>query len=122
VFAHLLDNAAKFRVPGAAAHVSVASAAGEPGRATIVVRDDGVGIDPRRQERLFEALEKGSPGSEGNGIGLAVVRRIVESHGGRVWVESKGTGEGTAVFLTLPVPPPGARAAAATAGAARPRG
>ncbi len=122
VFDHLLDNAAKFRSPGAAAHVSIEAAPGESGRATIVVRDDGVGIDPRRQARLFEAFEKLDAGAEGSGIGLAVVRRIVESHGGRVWVESKGPGEGTAVFLTLPVPPPGARAAAAaTAGAARPR-
>ena len=121
-FEQLLDNAAKFRAPGAAAHVSVEAGAGEPGRATIVVRDHGVGIDPRHKERLFAAFEKRDPGSEGAGIGLAVVRRIVESHGGRVWVESSGTGEGTAVFLTLPVPPPGARAAAAaTAGAARPR-
>jgi signal transduction histidine kinase len=103
--------------------VRVEAAASEPGRATLVVRDFGIGIDPRQGERVFEAFEKLDPGSEGDGIGLAVVRRIVESHGGRVWMESKGPGEGTAVFLSLPAPP-GARvavAATATAEAARPR-
>ncbi|HEX9185454.1 MAG TPA: ATP-binding protein, partial [Vicinamibacteria bacterium] len=63
--------------------------------------------DPRHHERVFDVFEKLDPRSEGRGIGLAVVRRIVESHGGRVWVESKGPGEGTAVFLTLPAPPAG---------------
>jgi signal transduction histidine kinase len=105
VFEQLLDNAVKFAAPGAAARVTVEAAAGEPGRATLVVRDEGIGIDARHQEHVFDAFEKLDPGSEGHGIGLAVVRRVVESHGGRVWVESKGPDEGTSVYLTLPVPP-----------------
>jgi PAS domain S-box-containing protein len=121
VFEQLIDNAAKFRAPGGAARVWVEAVPGDPGRATLVVRDEGIGIEPRHHERVFEAFEKLDPRSEGDGIGLSLVRRVVESHGGRVWVESKGPGEGTAVFLTLPVPPASARANAATAEAGRSR-
>jgi two-component system sensor kinase FixL len=121
VFEQLLENAFKFRSPGGEGRVRVEAGAGEPGRATLVVRDDGIGIDPRHHERVFEVFEKLDPRSDGHGVGLAVVRRIVDSHGGRVWVESKGPGEGTAVVLTLPVPP-APTDAAATERPARPRG
>ena len=104
-FQHLLDNAAKFRSPSDGGRVSVEGAPPENGRIVLAVRDDGIGIDPRHHERVFDVFEKLDPRSQGRGIGLAVVRRIVESHGGRVWVESTGSGAGTAVFLTLPVPP-----------------
>jgi PAS domain S-box-containing protein len=113
-FQHLLDNAAKFRATPARGRVCVEAAAPESGRVTVVVRDDGIGIDPRHHERVFDVFEKVDPRAEGRGVGLAVVRRIVESHGGRVWVESKGLGEGTSVFLTLPAVPAG-RAAASPA-------
>jgi PAS domain S-box-containing protein len=101
VFQSLLDNAAKFigsRPDGA---VRVEARPGADGTVTLVVRDNGVGIDRRHHTRVFEAFEKLDPRAEGMGMGLAVVRRIVEAHGGRVWIESDGLGAGTAVCVTL---------------------
>ena len=67
------------------------------------MRDNGVGIDPRYQEQIFGLFEQLHPGIEGTGIGLALVRRIVEVHGGRIWVESEGEGCGSTFYVALPV-------------------
>jgi signal transduction histidine kinase len=64
------------------------------------VRDNGIGIDPRHHERVFALFEKLDPKSEGTGVGLALVRRIMEFHGGTIWVES-GT-SGSTFVLRLP--------------------
>jgi signal transduction histidine kinase len=70
------------------------------------VRDNGVGIDPRYHDRVFNLFERLQPeSSRGTGIGLAMVRRIVELHGGRVWVESEGEGRGATFCFTLPGTP-----------------
>jgi PAS domain S-box-containing protein len=66
------------------------------------VRDNGIGIDPRHQAKVFDLFEKLDPKAEGTGIGLALVKRIVGLHGGRVWVESAGFGQGTCFYFTLP--------------------
>jgi PAS domain S-box-containing protein len=119
VFQNLLDNAAKFASPSAEGLVRVEARPIKDGLATVVVRDNGIGIDPKHQERVFGLFEKLDPRQEGTGIGLALVRRIVEAHGGRVWVESEGRGKGSAVCVALPWPPAqGAELAAATAGRA----
>ena len=68
------------------------------------MRDNGAGIDPRYLEKgfgLFERLDHRIPWT---GVGLALVRRIVEVHGGRSWVESEGVGHGSTFFFTLPPP------------------
>jgi signal transduction histidine kinase len=67
----------------------------------IHVRDNGIGIDPELQPLVFGLFHKLDPGSEGEGIGLALVKRIVELHGGRIWVESEGPGKGTTFRFTL---------------------
>ena len=66
------------------------------------VSDNGMGIDPEYHERVFNIFEKLNPQSEGTGIGLALVRRIIETHGGRIWVESEGIGKGSTFCFTLP--------------------
>lgn len=66
------------------------------------VRDNGSGIDRRFHERIFGLFEKLDPQAEGSGIGLAVAKRIVEVHGGRIWVESEGAGTGSSFYFTLP--------------------
>lgn len=68
----------------------------------IFVKDNGQGIDPRYHNRIFEIFEKLDPNSPGPGIGLALARRIVEVHGGKIWVESEGAGQGATFYLTLP--------------------
>ncbi|HYW77944.1 MAG TPA: PAS domain S-box protein [Thermoguttaceae bacterium] len=69
------------------------------------VRDNGVGIDRRYHEKVFNLFEKLDPKSDGTGVGLALVKRIIEVHGGRIWVESEGAGHGSAFCFTLPQRP-----------------
>ena len=69
------------------------------------MRDNGVGIDPRYHDRVFGLFERLDPRVEGTGVGLALVKRIVEVHGGRVWVESEGAGQGSTFCFTLPAAP-----------------
>lgn len=69
---------------------------------TFFVRDNGIGIDPNFQHRLFGLFEKINPHTEGAGVGLALVKRIVEFHGGKIWLQSAGLGHGTTFYFTLP--------------------
>lgn len=66
------------------------------------VSDNGVGIDPIHHKTIFGLFNKLDAKSQGTGVGLALVKRIVEVHGGRVWVESEGTGTGSTFCFTLP--------------------
>jgi PAS domain S-box-containing protein len=66
------------------------------------VRDNGMGLDPSQHQKVFELFYKVDKKSEGTGAGLAIVKRIVEVHGGRVWIESE-VGKGCSVFFTLPL-------------------
>lgn len=71
--------------------------------AVFFVRDNGLGIDPRFHEKVFGLFEKLDAGSEGTGLGLALVKRIVELYEGRIWLESEGAGQGTCFRFTLPL-------------------
>jgi len=99
-FQNLVDNAVKFmgdqQLPRV--EIGVGAAAGER---AFFVRDNGIGIDPRHRHKLFGLFEKLTPGSDGAGMGLALVKRIVEIHGGRIWVESEGAGKGSCFWFTL---------------------
>jgi signal transduction histidine kinase len=70
------------------------------------VADNGIGIAPLYQEQIFNPFRKLDPKTEGMGIGLALVKKIMESHDGRVWVESEAAegqeGGGATFYLTLP--------------------
>jgi signal transduction histidine kinase len=102
VFQNLIENAVKFRSGQGDPLVEVGSRPGPEGP-TIYVRDNGVGIDPRYHDRVFSLFERLDPRVEGTGVGLALVKRIVEVHGGRVWVESEGSGKGSTFCFSLPV-------------------
>ena len=66
------------------------------------VHDNGMGIDPRQQSKVFELFYKVDKNSEGTGVGLTMVKRIIEVHGGQIWIESQ-LGRGTTVCFTLPL-------------------
>jgi signal transduction histidine kinase len=96
---NLVGNAVKFR--GAAApRVSVSARPGADGW-VVTVADNGVGVPSAEAGRIFGMFARASRDHEGTGIGLAVSRRVVEAHGGRIWVEP-GTGGGSAFRFTLP--------------------
>lgn len=67
------------------------------------VSDNGIGIDPQYQHRIFGLFDQLDPKYEGTGIGLSLVKRIVELHKGRIWSESKGPGQGSTFYFTLPI-------------------
>jgi len=99
-FQNLLDNAVKFMGDQPAPRVEIGVDSSDGGY-EIYVRDNGIGIDPRHRHKLFGLFEKLDPRTEGTGIGLALVRRIVEEHGGKIRVESAGPGLGTTFRFTL---------------------
>ena len=103
LFQNLIGNAIKYRGPDVRPMISV-SVQSDGAAWRFAVHDNGIGIDPAETERLFQVFQrlKGSEKYEGTGIGLAVCRKIVERHGGRIWVASEGVGKGTAFFFTLP--------------------
>lgn len=102
VFQNLLDNAAKFMGRQTALRIEVgAEQQGDFWK--IFVRDNGLGIDPRFSHKVFGLFERINTDIEGTGIGLALVKRIVEVHGGKIWFESAGLQQGTTFYFTLPV-------------------
>jgi signal transduction histidine kinase len=104
VVRNLVDNAAKFMGGQSQPEIVVGARPGPKGPVWFV-RDNGVGIDPKHHQRVFGLFERLDPSVEGTGIGLALVKRIIEVHGGQVWVESQGRGHGTSVCVSLPPRP-----------------
>lgn len=104
VFVNLLSNAVR-HLPDAHGRIEITATIGN-GTATLCVADNGPGIPLEWHGRIFDLFVcvPGSAGDGGSGVGLAIVRRVLEAHGGQVWVES-APGSGSRFFARLPVVP-----------------
>jgi signal transduction histidine kinase len=108
VLANLLGNASKFSPPGAIVRVELTRDGQDPGWLRLAVFDEGPGILPEDQERLFRPFERGAGaaarGQPGVGLGLYIARSLVELHGGRVWIQSPPGADraGAAFYVTFP--------------------
>jgi signal transduction histidine kinase len=102
VFTNLIGNAIKYRAPDRTPRVSVTAAADGDFWA-VCIRDNGRGVPAERIDTIFEMFERGDTGRQvGHGIGLALCRRIVERHDGRIWAEPAPDHEGSVFCFTLP--------------------
>ncbi|MBK5190180.1 MAG: hypothetical protein JJE19_01585 [Methanosarcinales archaeon] len=72
------------------------------GERVFFVQDNGIGMDPSQHEKVFDLFYQVDESGKGTGAGLAIVKRIIEVHGGRIWIESE-KGKGCTVCFTLPV-------------------
>ena len=103
IMLNLLSNAVKFTPAGGSVEVRSAQINSE---VQISIADTGPGIASEDQERIFEEFQQTEVGieqREGTGLGLALSKRLIELHGGRIWVES-ASGEGSTFTFTLPLP------------------
>ena len=101
---NLIDNAAKFMGDQTHPRIEIGFDGYEDEKPILYVADNGIGIDVVHHDRIFGLFNKLDANSEGTGIGLALVKRIIEVHGGRIWVESEA-GKGATFFFTLQTEP-----------------
>jgi light-regulated signal transduction histidine kinase (bacteriophytochrome) len=100
---NLLGNAWKFTSKCQTPKIEVGETVSPQGERTFLIRDNGAGFDMDHADKLFTAFQRlhSSNDYEGTGIGLAIVQRIIQRHGGRIWVEAKPE-EGATFFFTIP--------------------
>src|SRR6266498_2185124 len=101
VLQNLLDNAAKYMGDQPHPYIEIGQRGEENDKPIFYVKDNGIGIAPEHHERIFGLFNKLDVKTEGTGVGLALVKRILEVHNGRIWVQSE-PGKGTIFYFTLP--------------------
>jgi signal transduction histidine kinase len=102
VLQNLISNASKFMGDQPHPIIEIGTEGEDPNRMQVFfVRDNGIGIDPQFHDRIFGLFNRLDPAIEGTGIGLTLVKRIIEMHGGKIWIHSE-SGEGATFYFTLP--------------------
>ncbi len=102
VYQNLIENAVKFMGEQKSPQVHIGSVE-KNGMIRCYVRDNGVGIDEEYQDQVFGLFERLNVDVDGTGVGLTLVKRIIEGHGGEIWIESEGLGRGSRFLFTLPM-------------------
>jgi signal transduction histidine kinase len=104
VLQNLIANAIKFMGKQESPRIMIGTSGRDEknGFPIFFVRDNGIGIDPQYHELVFGLFNRLDSSSAGTGIGLALVKRIIDIHGGRVWVESEGKNQGSTFYFSLP--------------------
>ncbi len=101
IWQNLIENAVKYRGDHAHPHIEI-GAMQQGQNVVFYVRDNGMGVTPEHSERIFNLFSQLNPESDGSGLGLALVKKIVSIYQGNIWVESGGTGQGSCFKFTLP--------------------
>ena len=101
VLQNLIDNAAKFMGNQQKPLIQI-GAETVRGDEIFYVRDNGQGIDPKYHDKVFGLFDRLDPDTQGTGIGLALAKRIMAFHGGRIWIDSQGQGQGSTFYFTVP--------------------
>jgi len=100
VFLNLIENSIKYRRENFELKISISSPiASATNEHIFIVQDNGIGIDKRYKSKVFDLFERLDNSSDGSGVGLAIVKRIIEVHHGRIWLESDGPDTGTKFFF-----------------------
>lgn len=102
VFQNLIENAIKFMGDQKTPCIEIGTRQKE-GQTVLYVKDNGMGIAPQYHTKIFGLFDRLDQNKEGTGIGLALVKRIIEHHAGQIWVESEGNNTGSTFCLTLPL-------------------
>jgi signal transduction histidine kinase len=100
VIQNLVENSIKYRNVNISLKIDIGSISKEE-EIVYFVKDNGIGIKKEYLNKIFGLFEKLNPSSDGTGIGLALVKRIVELHGGKIWAESEGLDKGTTFYFTI---------------------
>jgi PAS domain S-box-containing protein len=104
VVQNIVDNAAKFIGSQPEPSIEIGQEGQADGKPIFFIKDNGMGMEPEHLDRIFGLFNKLDASSEGTGIGLTIVKRIIEVHNGRIWVTSE-PGKGSTFFFTLPTGP-----------------
>jgi len=100
VLQNLIDNAVKFMGNQPEPKITIGMEENENNATVFFVRDNGIGIEKQYHDHIFDLFNKLNAGTEGTGIGLTLIKRIIEMHNGRIWLESE-PGKGTTFYFTL---------------------
>ena len=108
VIVNLIENAIKYSCKSKIPEINI-GVMHEQEKPVFFVRDNGIGVDKKYHDKIFGLFEQLDPMTGGTGVGLALVKRIVEFHGGEIWVESEGIGKGSTFYFTLPMQKAGSK-------------
>lgn len=104
VFLNLIENAIKYKKENTDVEIKIGFEKSELNSDEIIfyVKDNGLGIEPQYHKKIFDLFERLSNEKEGTGVGLAIVKRIIDVHQGKIWVESNGVGHGSTFKFIIP--------------------